>query len=80
MIAKGRWFLPNIAQRNDVGYGVNRDVRSVDWPLPRLIRLTDILQDVRHVSNGRVEDGRGSLGHSATLRFPSPLIEPDVPD
>jgi len=29
---------------------------------------------------GRVEDGRGSLGHSATLRFPSPLIEPDVPD
>jgi hypothetical protein len=30
--------------------------------------------------DGRVEDGRGSLGHSATLRFPSPLIEPDVPD
>ena len=29
---------------------------------------------------GRVEDGRGSLGHLATLRFPSPLIEPDVPD
>ena len=28
---------------------------------------------------GRVEDGRGSLGHAATLRFPSPLIEPDVP-
>jgi hypothetical protein len=27
---------------------------------------------------GRVEDGRSSLGHSATLRFPSPLIEPDV--
>jgi xanthine dehydrogenase YagR molybdenum-binding subunit len=23
---------------------------------------------------GRVEDGRGSLGHAATLRFPSPLI------
>jgi len=33
-----------------------------------------------HHSWGRVEDGRGSLGHSATLRFPSPLIEPDVPD
>src|ERR1700680_2998800 len=32
-----------------------------------------------NVSRGRVEDGRGSLGHSATLRFPSPLIEPDVP-
>jgi hypothetical protein len=29
-------------------------------------------------SLGRVEDGRGSLGHAATLRFPSPLIEPDV--
>ncbi len=28
--------------------------------------------------SGRVEDGRGSLGHAATLRFPSPLIEPDV--
>src|SRR5262245_27007955 len=28
---------------------------------------------------GRVVDGRGSLGHAATLRFPSPLIEPDVP-
>jgi hypothetical protein len=26
----------------------------------------------------RVEDGRGSLGHAATLRFPSPLVEPDV--
>jgi hypothetical protein len=31
-----------------------------------------------HVAFGRVEDGRGSLGHAATLRFPSPLIEPDV--
>jgi len=26
----------------------------------------------------RVEDGRGSLGHAATLRFPSPLVKPDV--
>jgi hypothetical protein len=33
-----------------------------------------------NVRFGRVEDGRGSLGHSASLRFPSPLIEPDVPD
>ena len=31
-----------------------------------------------YVRDGRVEDGRGSLGHAATLRFPSPLIEPDV--
>src|SRR5260221_238660 len=29
--------------------------------------------------DGRVEDGRGRLGHVATRRFPSPLIEPDVP-
>src|SRR6266568_4184731 len=32
-----------------------------------------------YVAFGRVEDGRGNLGHAATLRFPSPLIEPDVP-
>ena len=31
------------------------------------------------VAFGRVEDRRGSLGHLATLRFPSSLIEPDVP-
>src|SRR4051812_116608 len=28
--------------------------------------------------SGRVEDGRGGLGHAATPRFPSPLIKPDV--
>ena len=32
----------------------------------------------RHIAFGRAQDGRGSLGHAATLRFPSPLIEPDV--
>jgi hypothetical protein len=26
----------------------------------------------------RVEEGRGSLGHSATPRLPSPLIKPDL--
>src|ERR1700720_2597953 len=26
----------------------------------------------------RVEEGRGGLGHAATLRFPSPLIKPDM--
>ena len=44
------------------------------------IREADIDQYSQHFAFGRVEDGRGSLGHSATLRFPSPLIEPDVPD
>ena len=28
---------------------------------------------------GRVEDGRGGLGLWPSPRFPSPLIEPDVP-
>ncbi len=27
---------------------------------------------------GRVEEGRGGLGHAAAPRFPSPLIKPDV--
>ncbi len=40
----------------------------------------DMLCPTNFGSFGRVEDGCGSLGHSATLRFPSPLIEPDVPD
>ena len=31
-----------------------------------------------HLILSRVEDGRGGLGHAATLRFPSPLIKPDV--
>lgn len=40
----------------------------------------DVQEQAERVDeNGRVEDGRGNLGHSATLRFPSPLIEPDVP-
>src|SRR4051795_2260779 len=32
----------------------------------------------RRLGARRVEDGRGGLGHAATLRFPSPLIKPDV--
>jgi hypothetical protein len=34
---------------------------------------------VQAIRSGRVEDRRGSLGHLATLRFPSSLMEPDVP-
>jgi len=48
-------------------------------PMSAFARTADSSQAPRHVRFGRVEDGRGSLGHSATLRFPSPLIEPDVP-
>src|SRR6266478_10159772 len=36
-----------------------------------------VIQGTASCRDGRVEDGRGSLGHA--LRFPSPLIEPDVP-
>ena len=46
---------------------------SGDSPLRHLLLCND------SVAFGRVEDGRGNLGHSATPRFPSPLIEPDVP-
>jgi hypothetical protein len=44
--------------------------------------LPPVATDMRTPADGgkgRVEDGRGRLGHVATLRFPSPLIEPDVP-
>ena len=47
--------------------------------MPGLPLKADIKRTSLEVRFGRVEDGRGSLGHSATLRFPSPLIEPDVP-
>jgi hypothetical protein len=47
-----------------------------EWP----IREADVILNAANGNFGRVEDGRGSLGHSATPRFPSPLIEPDVPD
>ena len=35
--------------------------------------ITDLSGPPSDFALGRVEDGRGSLGHSATLRFPSPL-------
>ena len=37
------------------------------------------MDDDDQLKAGRVEDGRGSLGHAATPRFSSSLIEPDVP-
>ena len=53
--------------------------------VPKLAALMDEAENGAQTSlasspmKSRVEDGRGSLGHAATLRFPSPLIEPDVP-
>src|SRR5258707_13561141 len=40
--------------------------------------LDELRRGDRELRNCRVEEGRGGLGHSATLRFPSPLIKPDV--
>src|SRR3954451_15759362 len=52
-----------------VSYQINRQLSG--WNLPPLV--------IRAVgAHCRVEDGRGGLGHAATLRFPSPLIKPDV--
>src|SRR5262249_14581108 len=71
------------------------EARSAPRSYPTTLGLTRSWDDVRIMSAspqiagikltsryfalGRVEDGRGSLGHLATLRFPSSLIEPDVP-
>src|SRR4051812_45292162 len=39
-----------------------------------------VYQDVTLLASDlQIEDGRGGLGHAATPRFPSPLIEPDMP-
>jgi hypothetical protein len=53
-----------------------RDIQGSRW---RWAALTSAFASYGHATaqalgcNGRVEDGRGSLGHAATLRFPSPL-------
>ncbi len=63
---------------SDIDTAVVDSLKVLDPKRP--IREGDIGADIVFVRSGRVEDGRGSLGHLATLRFPSPLIEPDVPD
>src|SRR5215467_14681963 len=40
-------------------------------------RLTPLLGSLK-TADGRVEERRGCLGHAASLRFLSPLIEPDM--
>src|SRR5215217_1587918 len=55
------------------------DVARVDQVFARERFLPELTLTVSAgLSHRRVEDGRGSLGHAATLRFPSPLIKPDV--
>src|SRR3954468_7403552 len=59
---------------------------NVVYRAPAPLMPTSPLQDNRNsgfqitasCAHRRVEDGRGGLGHAATLRFPSPLIKPDV--
>src|ERR1700730_12667054 len=57
---------------------------SSDRPAPDALGMSASLRSRPNLRTaairrgGRVEDGRGSLRHAATLRFPSPLIEPDV--
>ena len=41
--------------------------------------LIAIADQQLNISKCRVEERRGGLGHAATLRFLSPLIEPDRP-
>ena len=71
-------FAPDSDRKAHIAAGLFSANRVDFCPFGR--RLLNRLADVRNVRKGRVEDGRGSLGHLATLRFPSPLIEPDVPD
>src|SRR3982750_3625443 len=56
--------------------------RPCPTPLLPTIPLYNITKSGSHLTrkraHRRVEDGRGGLGHAATLRFPSPLIKPDV--
>jgi hypothetical protein len=60
------------------GMGLGTGFRGrTEWP--QLPQKPDPLPGDRRFRPGRVEDGRGSLGHAATLRFPSPLIKPNVP-
>ena len=84
----GRWLrsLPQPCWRNcgnpSNGLDVARRGQKRIWPDRRKPgrRLDEYTVKPVAVPNmGRVEERRGSLGHTATPRFPSPLIEPDVP-
>src|SRR4029453_13005891 len=67
--------MPRVGAVHLLRLGHPGDVRCTTALPPK----ADVHLRSRYVAFGRVEDGRGSLGHAATLRFPSPLIEPDVP-
>src|SRR3954468_19980654 len=78
---------PIRSQTNRKFYGpVRLLLKNVVYRAPAPLMPTTPLQDNRNsgfqitasCAHRRVEDGRGGLGHAATLRFPSPLIKPDV--
>jgi hypothetical protein len=54
-------------------FGSVRSVELVSIETLPLHPKADMERTFGHRRLGRVGDGRGSLGHSATLRFPSPL-------
>src|SRR5258708_23850533 len=60
--------------RPDHTNGSNCESLRLSKCFPLCPSNSDIARCSRHVAFGRVEDGRGSLGHSATLRFPSHLV------
>ncbi len=65
-------FAARPVRVNRVGGAMSADRQVILQKLP--LRRSAVKRQ-----EGRVEDGRGGLGHAATPRFPSPLIEPDVP-
>src|SRR5215831_5929480 len=71
----------DIRNKSSAGPGRTRKVgggrKAKEVQNPTL--LTDLKRLVQPVTRGgRVEERRGCLGHAATLRFLSPLIEPDM--
>jgi hypothetical protein len=78
-------FLPRGQYTPECRKGLGQDVSRADEIGIALVIAGDT---AKHLSlavapivlttSGRVEERRGGLGHRATLRFHSPLIEPDV--
>src|SRR5215470_13715713 len=63
------------------GPSVNPGGRPKSYPELRALCQEKTIAGVERIYeilNGRVEERRGCLGHAATLRFLSPLIEPDM--
>src|SRR3954464_5695587 len=64
----------NASALHSVGIGASSNRRKVVAP-----QQLSLIRSLGALIISRVEERRGSLGHAATPRFPSPLIKPDVP-